>query len=154
MFAITAKIILCSHEAKAAAIVRPNLFIRLIGVEGLDPQASPRASPAFHLALDAEGGSPCHQTCNGGGGSMLRVSSHGMILAWGQVPHFCVNVATVEAKAEAAVLREEVRSLIWSEQQVVGKAEFDVEGDVVGIGYVRCKVSLSKGKGAEMSKNL
>ncbi|KAL6614823.1 hypothetical protein ACP70R_037093 [Stipagrostis hirtigluma subsp. patula] len=125
----------------AAKVVRSNLFIRLVGVEGLDPRASQPAPPAFHLAIDAEGGSQYYRACNGGESSMLRVSYHGMILAWGQVPHFCVDggqsrdrVATLQAKAEAAMLRKEVRSLIWSEQQVVGKAEFDVEGDVVGLG--------------------
>ena len=57
---------------------------------------------------------------------MLRVSYHGMILAWGRVPWFCVegsptedggvdDVVTVEAKAEGAVLREEVSCLVQGE---------------------------------------
>jgi hypothetical protein len=48
---------------------------------------------------------------------MSRVSYHGMILAWGHVPWFSVEgsltghgVVTVEAKAEGALLREEVRA--------------------------------------------
>ncbi|EER90500.2 hypothetical protein BDA96_01G009000 [Sorghum bicolor] len=77
---------------------------------------------------------------------MLRVSYHGMLLAWGHVPTFCVcgGVANVEAKDEAVLLRDEVRALIQSEQHVVGKAEFDVEGEVAGLGYLHCKASCSK----------
>jgi hypothetical protein len=82
---------------------------------------------------------------------MLRVSYHGMILAWGHVPWFCVDgsltghdVVTVEAKAEGALLREEVGCLVQGELRVEGKAEFDVEGEVAGLGYLRCKTFLFK----------
>ncbi|CAL4948399.1 unnamed protein product [Urochloa decumbens] len=138
---------------------RPNLFIRLEGVEGLNPCASPPAPPAFHLAVDADRIPPCYRYCSGGSNSMLRVSYHGMILAWGHVPWFCVEssptctcvdgVVTVEAKADGAVLQEEVRSLVQGEMHVLGKAEFDVEGEVAGLGYLRCKTLLLKGNATE-----
>lgn len=94
---------------------------------------------------------------------MLRVSYHDMILAWAQVPHFCVyghwgidSVGTfeVEAKADASVLREEVRNLLWSEIQVVGKVEFYVEGEVAGLGYLRCKFFVIKDKAVDVAKSL
>ncbi|TVT99859.1 hypothetical protein EJB05_54746, partial [Eragrostis curvula] len=137
-------------RASAAARAQPNLFIRLAGVEGLDPGASPPSPPTFHLVVDADGVSPYYESCNGGGSSMLRLSYHGMILAWGDVPWFCIRgsrgstdgVVTVEAKAEAAALREDVRDLVWSEQHVVGISEFDVEGEVEGLGYLHCKTFL------------
>ncbi|WVZ61310.1 hypothetical protein U9M48_011208 [Paspalum notatum var. saurae] len=144
--------------ATRAARARPSLFIRLIGVEGLDPRGLPPVPPAFHLTVDAEGVPRCYRSCNGGNKSMLRISYHGIILAWGHVPWFCIDgnrrVATVEARAEAAVLREDVRGLIQSEQHVVGKTEFDVEGEVAGLGYLSCKVFLLQGKAsiAEDSK--
>ncbi|RLM91332.1 hypothetical protein C2845_PM08G20730 [Panicum miliaceum] len=118
--------------AKSVAQPPPNLFIRLEGVEGLDLCTSPPAPPAFHLTVDADWIPAHYRYCSGGGNSMLRVSYHGMILAWGRVPWFCVegsptddgvdDVVTVEAKAEGAVLREEVRCLVQGELQVVGKA--------------------------------
>ncbi|TVU35725.1 hypothetical protein EJB05_17628, partial [Eragrostis curvula] len=142
-------------------VARPNLYIRLVAVEGLDPRESPPASPCFHIILDAEQVSWRYRACNGGGNSMLRVSYHGMILAWGKVPHFCVDssqsgdgVATVEAKAEAFVMREEVRDLVWRELQVLGMVEFDVEGEVVGLGYSHGKPVLYKGKAAGVSKGV
>ncbi|CAO1948136.1 unnamed protein product [Urochloa humidicola] len=144
---------------------RPGLSIRLVGVEGIDDPsvspASPVAAPAFHLAVDAERVPPrCYHACYGGGDSMLRVSYHDMILAWGRVPSFCVDggegsvdgVVTVEAKAESAALREEVRGLLRSELRVVGKVEFDVEGDVIGVGHLRCKTFLFEGNARDESK--
>lgn len=85
---------------------------------------------------------------------MLRVSYHGMLLAWGNVPTFsvCGGVATVEAKDEAVLLREEVRALIQSEQHVVGKAQFDVEGEVAGLGYLHCKAFLLQNNAIKGSK--
>lgn len=74
---------------------------------------------------------------------MLHVSYHDMILAWAQVPDFCVygdrgigSVGTleVEAKANACVLQGEVRNFLQSEIQVVGKVEFAVDGEVAGLG--------------------
>ncbi|CAL4974969.1 unnamed protein product [Urochloa decumbens] len=101
----------------------------------------------------------CYHACYGGGDSMLRVSYHDMILAWGRVPSFCVDgegsvngVVTVEANAVSAALREEVRGLLRSELRIVGKVEFDVEGDVIGVGHLRCKTFLLEGKGDESNK--
>ncbi|CAL4962323.1 unnamed protein product [Urochloa decumbens] len=136
----------------------PNLVIRLEGVEGLDdPGASPSEPLAFHLAVDARGVPQHYHACGGGGTSMLRVSYHGMILAWGHVPWFWIRggrssnslATTVIAKAEGAVLREDVRGLVLSEKHVWGKAEFDVEGEVARLGYLRCKAFLFEGKAEE-----
>lgn len=91
---------------------------------------------------------------------MLRVSYHGMILAWGQMPYFCISgghraaVATLEAMAEASVLREEVRNLVSSEVHVVGRAEFDVEGEVAGLGYLHCKFFLLNDRAANEPRSL
>ncbi|KAF8695878.1 hypothetical protein HU200_036754 [Digitaria exilis] len=138
---------------------KPNLFIRLEGVEGLNLCDSPPAPPAFHLVVDADWIPASYRYCSGGCNSMLRVSYHGMILTWGPVPWFCVEgnptensidgVVTVEAKAGGVVLREEVRNFVQSELDVVGKAEFDVEGEVKGLGYLRCKTLLFKGNATE-----
>uniref|UniRef100_A0A453KVL2 Uncharacterized protein n=3 Tax=Aegilops tauschii subsp. strangulata TaxID=200361 RepID=A0A453KVL2_AEGTS len=99
-----------------------DLFVRLVGTRGLlDPRGSPPTSPAFRLALDIDRTPPTYRSCSGGGNSWLRISYHDMILAWAQVPHFCVygnrgvgSVGTleVEAKADASVLREEVEGPI------------------------------------------
>lgn len=126
---------------------RPDLFIRLAGVEGLDLRTSLPEPPAFHLTVGMDGVSRHYRACSGGGNSMLRVSYHGIILAWGHVPRFCIDGAsngdgvatTVVAKAEGAVLREEMRRLVSCEQGSLGKAEFDVEGEVAELGYLRCK---------------
>ncbi|KAG2590533.1 hypothetical protein PVAP13_5NG408340 [Panicum virgatum] len=75
----------------AASMVVPTLFIRLVGVEGLDSRASPSEPLAFHLAIDADGVAQRYHSCGGGGNSMLRVSYHGMILAWGHVPGFRIH---------------------------------------------------------------
>ncbi|OEL13782.1 hypothetical protein BAE44_0025200 [Dichanthelium oligosanthes] len=72
---------------------------------------------------------------------MLRVSYRGIILTWGSVPRFCIDgrwlrqgasssVATVVAKAEGSVVREEIRNLIWADQRAFGKAELDVDGEI------------------------
>ncbi|CAO1948466.1 unnamed protein product [Urochloa humidicola] len=152
-----------SARASTANVTQPppNLFIRLEGVEGLDLCASPPAPPAFHLAIDADWIPASYRYCSGGGNSMLRVSYHGMILAWAHVPWFCVEgsptdacvdgVVTMEAKADGAVLQEEVRSLVQAELHALGKAEFDVEGEVAGLGYLRCKTLLFKGNATEES---
>lgn len=146
----------CSDVPTEEKVALPDLFMRLTSVEGFDPNISSAASPSFHLTLYADKVSRRYRACSGGGTSMLRVSYHGMILAWGQVPYFCVdggqsgdNMVTVDAKAEAVVLREDVRNLVWSELQVVGKVEFDVEGEVADLGYVRSKAFLYKAKAAE-----
>ncbi|KAF8675849.1 hypothetical protein HU200_047340 [Digitaria exilis] len=148
-----------ANVAPPQPLPKPNLFIRLEGVEGLNLCDSPPAPPAFHLAVDADWIPASYRYCSGGCNSMLRVSYHGMILAWGPVPWFCVEgsptenaidgVVTVEAKADGVVLREEVRNLVQSELDVVGKAEFDVEGEVKGLGYLRCKTLLFKSNATE-----
>lgn len=147
---------LSQYIEKAEAMARPRLFVGLVHIEGLD-RSSP-SPPAFHLTLDAQVRISVSGCCNcntiGGGNSMLRVTYHGMLLARGHVPTFCVcgGVANVEAKNDAVLLREEVRALIQSEQHVVGKAEFDVEGEVAGLGYLHCKAFLLQGNTAEGSK--
>ncbi|EMS48589.1 hypothetical protein TRIUR3_13964 [Triticum urartu] len=113
--------------------------------------------------MDFDRTPPTYWCCSGGGNSLLRISYHDMILAWAQLPYFCVygdrsigHVGTleVEAKADASMLREEVRNLLWSEIQVVGKVEFDVDGEVAGLGYLRCKFFILKDKAAHVPKSL
>ncbi|CAO1948467.1 unnamed protein product [Urochloa humidicola] len=61
-----------------------------------------------------------------------------------------------EPKAEASVvLRGEVRNLFLSEIQVFGRIEFDVEGEVAGLGYLRCKFFIfeDKAAGADVPKS-
>ncbi|KAJ1284576.1 hypothetical protein BS78_03G215300 [Paspalum vaginatum] len=118
--------------------------------------ASPGRGGARHRRLtDATSGVPSavdadwiplhYRYCSGGGNSMLRVSYHDMILAWGHIPWFCVEdaqveggavdgVFTVEANAEAAVMHEEVRGLVQSDLHLVGKSQFAVQGEVMGLG--------------------
>lgn len=136
----------------------PRLFVRLVGVVqglGLD---DPSVSPVFQLAVDVDmikeefmfQGQPIHA---GGGDARLRVSYRGVILAWGSVPRFVIrhkllgrsaaNVATVVAKAEGSVVREEMRNLIRAELRALGRAEFDVEGELPGFaGRLHCKTYL------------
>ncbi|CAL4955382.1 unnamed protein product [Urochloa decumbens] len=147
--------------AKPNITHRPYIFTRLVGKGGLDPAASPPTSPSFQLAFDVDGVSPGYRACSGGGSSWLRVSYHGMILAWGQMPYFCIdgcrqstNVAIFEAKAEASVLREEVRNLFLNEIHVFGRIEFDVEGEVEGLGHLRCKFFILEDKAPDVPKSL
>ncbi|KAK3164957.1 hypothetical protein QOZ80_1AG0027040 [Eleusine coracana subsp. coracana] len=138
---------------------RPSLFIRLVGIEGFNPNISVPVPPTFHLAFDVDGVLPHYNACSGGGKSMLRVSYHGMILAWANVPRFCVNgnlinkkaddMVTIEAKAEGAMLREDIRNLVCSEQQAIGKTEFDLEGDVAGLGSLSCKIIYSNSQSTD-----
>uniref|UniRef100_A0A0D9V3N5 Late embryogenesis abundant protein LEA-2 subgroup domain-containing protein n=1 Tax=Leersia perrieri TaxID=77586 RepID=A0A0D9V3N5_9ORYZ len=144
-----------SCEVRKADRRTPDLFLRLVGVEGLDPGGS--SSPAFHLAIEVEQVQEGYQSCFGGDRlSMLHVSYHGIILAWGAVPNFCIDgkrlaqqwqsvVVTVDAKAERAVLREELRDLVWNERHIAGKVDFDVEGYVMGLGYLRCQTPFFEG---------
>ncbi|KAL6651029.1 hypothetical protein ACP70R_009954 [Stipagrostis hirtigluma subsp. patula] len=132
----------------------PLLFIRLVEAEGLDPRAPEARSPVFRLAVDVHGvpertRGPC---AGGGDDAMLRVSYHGVILAWGGVPEFCVDgermhgpnatAASVVATAEGSVLREELRNMIHAETQALRSAEFDVQGELPGLGHLRCKTYL------------
>ncbi|KAF8675850.1 hypothetical protein HU200_047341 [Digitaria exilis] len=147
---------LVAFAQQVTDVRQPSVHIRVIGVDGLDPLTSPPEPLAFHLAVDADGG-VSQGYCSGGGNSMLRVSCHGMVLAWGHVPRFCTGggrrgdgrVATVLAKAEGTVLREDVRGLVWSEKR---KAEFDVEGEVKELGYLRCKAFWFEAKSMEPPK--
>ncbi|KAK3164956.1 hypothetical protein QOZ80_1AG0027030 [Eleusine coracana subsp. coracana] len=80
---------------------------------------------------------------------MLRVSYHGVILAWGNLPRFCVDgrsgpsasVASVVATSQGSVLRAEMRNMIHAKTQALGKAEFDP-----GLGRLRCKTYLFQGE--------
>ncbi|KAF8775707.1 hypothetical protein HU200_004315 [Digitaria exilis] len=123
---------------------KPNLFIRLEGVEGSTCVTRHLLHQLSISSSMQTGYRRATGTAVEAGNSMLRVSYHGMILAWGHVPWFCVEgrptenaidgVVTVEAKADGVELREEVRNLVQSELDVVGKAEFEVEGEVEWIG--------------------
>ncbi|KAK3164951.1 hypothetical protein QOZ80_1AG0026930 [Eleusine coracana subsp. coracana] len=53
------------------------------------------------------------------------------------------DMVTIEVKEEGAMLREDIRSLVWSKRQAIGKAEFDLEGEVTGLGNLSCKVFYS-----------
>ncbi|RLM93075.1 hypothetical protein C2845_PM08G20800 [Panicum miliaceum] len=97
----------------------PRLFIRLVAAQGLDPPGVALAdvrSPIFELAVEADRVPEGKRgPCAGGRDAMLRVSYHGVILAWGSVPQFCIDsgsVASVVATAEGSVLREELRNLV------------------------------------------
>ncbi|XP_045084955.1 uncharacterized protein [Aegilops tauschii subsp. strangulata] len=137
---------------------KPRLFIRLVEVQGLDPciPETEVRSPTFELAVDVGRVSESRRgPCAGGGDAMLRVSYRGKILAWGGVPRFCVDgrclqgpsasVATVVATAEGLVLQQELRNKICAETYALGRAEFDVEGSVPGLGHLRCKTYLFQG---------
>uniref|UniRef100_K3XQK0 Uncharacterized protein n=2 Tax=Setaria italica TaxID=4555 RepID=K3XQK0_SETIT len=141
----------------------PRLFVRLVAVEGLglgvDDQCAP---PVFELAVDV-GRIPEEAFHRGpldvgGGGAMLRVSYRGVILAWGGVPLFTIDVrrlgrsaegvGTVVAKAEGSVVRQEMRNMIRAELQAFGRAEFDVDGELRSLGgHLHCKTYLFEGEG-------
>lgn len=140
----------------------PRLFIRLVDAQGLDPcvPATEVRSPTFELAVDVGWVRESRRgPCAGGGDAMLRVSYRGMILAWGGVPRFCVDgrclqgpsgsVATVVATAEGLVLQQELRNKICAETYALGRAEFDVEGSIPGLGHLRCKTYLFQGDPTE-----
>ncbi|CAO2178946.1 unnamed protein product [Urochloa humidicola] len=140
----------------------PRLFIRLVEAEGLDPCVQEVSSPVFHLAVEVDQVSESKRgPCAGGGeDDMLRVSYRGVILAWGKVPRFCIDgrspqgpdagmATTLLAMAEGSVLREEMRNLIRAEICALGKAEFDVEGSLPGLGHLRCKTYLFHGEPTE-----
>uniref|UniRef100_J3L2G2 Uncharacterized protein n=2 Tax=Oryza brachyantha TaxID=4533 RepID=J3L2G2_ORYBR len=166
----TGCIIIMVLQAFINSRAAPHFFLRIVGVEGLDPSAasSPTADadhvapPAFRLAIDVAGVREGYAACVGGNcPSMLRVSFHGMVLAWGAVPPFCIDgkqlrqqgrdgaadgVAAVYARAESAVLREELHGMIRSEQHIMGKVNFDVDGYVARLGYLRCKTHFFEGE--------
>ncbi|EEC71206.1 hypothetical protein OsI_03120 [Oryza sativa Indica Group] len=131
----------------------PVFSVRLVGVEGLDhpdpchqlQSAAPAVPPVFDLAVDVGGVPPRYRACGGGGGddTVLRVSLPRLsILAWGCVPSFCIDggehgraradgVVVVRAEAGAcAAIRDGLRNLIWTERRVLGKVDFDVEGNL------------------------
>ena len=135
-------------------VPEPRLFIRLVEARGLDPQpqcpcvALARVpSPVFELAVEADRVPDGKRgPCAGGGGATLRVSYRGVVLAWSSVPRFCVHsrsVASVVATAEGFVLREELRNLVRAELRALGRAEFDVDGEIPGLGgHLYCKTYL------------
>lgn len=167
---LTGVIFVIVLRAYVTSRTTPNLYLRIVGVEGLDPGASSPPGhgappPAFHLAVDVSGVREGYTACVGGmhgwRSSLLRVSYHGMVLAWGIVPSFCIdgqrlrpgggaasNVAAVYAvAAESAVLREEeLHGMVRTEQHVTGKVDFDVEGHVAGLGYLKCKTPFFEGE--------
>ncbi|KAK3141832.1 hypothetical protein QOZ80_4BG0338860 [Eleusine coracana subsp. coracana] len=133
----------------------PLFLVRLVEVGGLDPCAEAPSAPLFRLAVEVDGvWEQRRGPCAGGVDEMLRVSYHGVILAWGNLPRFCVDgrsgpsasVASVVATSQGSVLRAEMRSMIHAETQALGKAEFDVEGELPGLGRLRCKTYLFQGE--------
>ncbi|KAG0538741.1 hypothetical protein BDA96_03G262600 [Sorghum bicolor] len=91
---------------------------------------------------------------------MLRVSYHGVVLAWGRVPRFCVDgsslrrrrsasVASVVATAQGFVMLEEMRQMIRAEINAFGSVVFDVDGSLPGLGRLRCKTFLFQGEPTE-----
>uniref|UniRef100_A0A0E0JLW5 Late embryogenesis abundant protein LEA-2 subgroup domain-containing protein n=1 Tax=Oryza punctata TaxID=4537 RepID=A0A0E0JLW5_ORYPU len=153
---LTGVILIIVFRTFVASRTTPLFYLRIVGVEGLDPGASSPLDhgarpPAFHLTVDVSGVPEGYTACVGGmhgwWSSMLRVSYHGMVLAWGAVPSFCIDgqrlrrsggaandVATVYAKAESVVLG---RSCM---------VDFDVEGHVAGLGYLKCKTPFFEGE--------
>ncbi|CAL4974965.1 unnamed protein product [Urochloa decumbens] len=142
---------------------KPRLFMRLVEAQGLAPSVPEVGSPVFDLAVEVDQVSESTRgPCAGGGDddAMLRVSYyHGIILAWGRVPRFCIDgrgpqgagasVATLVATADGSVLREELRNMIRAEARLLGRAEFDVEGSLPGLGHLRCKTYLFQGEPTE-----
>ncbi|CAO1948459.1 unnamed protein product [Urochloa humidicola] len=139
----------------------PRLFVRLVAVQGLGLGAG-EPPPAFELAVDVdtipEEAFYRGPLDVGGGGAMLRVSYRGVILAWGAVPPFTIDVrrlgssaagvATVVARAEGSVLRREMRDMIRAELRAFGWAEFDIDGGEVPSlgGHLHCKTYLFRGE--------
>uniref|UniRef100_A0A0E0C5G7 Late embryogenesis abundant protein LEA-2 subgroup domain-containing protein n=1 Tax=Oryza meridionalis TaxID=40149 RepID=A0A0E0C5G7_9ORYZ len=137
----------------------PNISIRLVGVEGLDPRLPAPAPPVFDLAVDVAGVSPRYHACGGGGGSKLRVSYHDIVLASALVPSFCIDgklleggsaagVVVVKARGGAdganAMIRGDLRNMIWTERHVLGRVNFDVSGNLgkeSGLGDLSFRVS-------------
>uniref|UniRef100_A0A0E0JLX2 Late embryogenesis abundant protein LEA-2 subgroup domain-containing protein n=1 Tax=Oryza punctata TaxID=4537 RepID=A0A0E0JLX2_ORYPU len=157
-------VVLCYVVVLMAPIIDgppdPNFFVRLVGVEGLDTRLSGPKSPVFDLAVDVAGVSPRYQACGGGrDDTMLRVSYHGIVLAWAAVPSFCIDGKLLEGgcaegvivvKAEAAAnakMRKDLRNLIWTERHVLGKVDFDVEGNLGKVTHdnLTCKVTSFEG---------
>uniref|UniRef100_A0A0D3ES01 Late embryogenesis abundant protein LEA-2 subgroup domain-containing protein n=2 Tax=Oryza TaxID=4527 RepID=A0A0D3ES01_9ORYZ len=137
----------------------PNISIRLVGVEGLDPRLPAPVPPVFDLAVDVAGVSPRYHACGGGGGSKLRVSYHDIVLASALVPSFCIDGKLLEGGSAAgvvvvkarggvdganAMIRGDLRNLIWTERHVLGKVNFDVSGNLgkeSGLGDLSFRVS-------------
>ncbi|KAF0920061.1 hypothetical protein E2562_032752 [Oryza meyeriana var. granulata] len=104
----------------------PTPFLVLASADGLDTGASSTA-PELRLQMGVVGLTQYYHTCAGGDGSALQVSYHGMAIAMGSVPRFCIHgkraggeqangVVTVVASAEGTLVREELRSLMRSER--------------------------------------
>ncbi|KAF8675843.1 hypothetical protein HU200_047334 [Digitaria exilis] len=140
----------------------PQMFIRVVEVQGLDPSVREEVrSPTFELAVEVDRVSdsrskrwPCASASGGGEDTMLRVSYHGIVLAWGSVRGFCIDRGSLQgpsvvATAEGSVVRGELRSLIRAEIDALGRAELDVEGNLPGFNHVRCKTYLFQGEPTE-----
>uniref|UniRef100_A0A0E0JLX3 Uncharacterized protein n=1 Tax=Oryza punctata TaxID=4537 RepID=A0A0E0JLX3_ORYPU len=161
-------VVIVRAEAWACATIRDDLRNLNMdratrpkkGVEGLDTRLSGPKSPVFDLAVDVAGVSPRYQACGGGrDDTMLRVSYHGIVLAWAAVPSFCIDGKLLEGgcaegvivvKAEAAAnakMRKDLRNLIWTERHVLGKVDFDVEGNLGKVTHdnLTCKVTSFEG---------
>lgn len=142
----------------------PRLFARLVEAEGLGLDDPRDRSPVFKLAVDVDmiPGETLFQPLPvvhvGGGGDdggddmdmLLRVTYRGVALAWGSLPRFTISqdllgrsaagVVTVVATAEASVLREGMRNLMWAELQALGRVEFEADGNIPGLGgHLHCK---------------
>ncbi|XBI82413.1 hypothetical protein VPH35_091102 [Triticum aestivum] len=128
---------------------KPRLFIRLVEAQGLDPcvPETEVRSPTFELAVDVGRVSESRRgPCAGGGEAMLRVSYRGKILAWGGVPRFCVDGRCLQGpSASVATVVATAEGLTYA----LGRAEFDVEGSVPGLGHLRCKTYLFQGDPTE-----
>uniref|UniRef100_A0A0D9V3J4 Uncharacterized protein n=1 Tax=Leersia perrieri TaxID=77586 RepID=A0A0D9V3J4_9ORYZ len=131
----------------------PTPFLVLARADGIDPGAS-SAAPSFRLEMGVVGLTPQYTACVGGDGSTLQVSYHGMAIAWA-VCHGSASTASGlaasgpmawplwwPARRRRLCARSCVYSLIWSERQIVGSAEFSVEGEIKGPGYLRCRALL------------
>ncbi|EEE55109.1 hypothetical protein OsJ_02871 [Oryza sativa Japonica Group] len=137
----------------------PSFSVRLVGVEGLDVDADARlsgprsSSPAALPGLRR--GQGRHRAAR------LVPRHDGIVLARAPVPSFCIDgkllegggaVGVVVVKAEAAAanakMRKGLRDLIWTERRVLGKVDFDVEGNLgeqVTRDDLNCKVSSFEG---------
>ncbi|KAG2599533.1 hypothetical protein PVAP13_5KG428807, partial [Panicum virgatum] len=53
------------------------------------------------------------------------------------------RVATVVVRAEGSVVRQEMWNMIRAEQRAFGRAEFDLDGEIPGLGgHLYCKTYL------------
>uniref|UniRef100_A0A0E0JLS7 Late embryogenesis abundant protein LEA-2 subgroup domain-containing protein n=1 Tax=Oryza punctata TaxID=4537 RepID=A0A0E0JLS7_ORYPU len=101
----------------------PTPFLVLARADGLDSPGASSAPPAFRLEM---------------GLARNYYACVGMAVAMDHVPacrggERVDGVVTVVAGAEVTSVREELRGLVRSERQIVGAAEFSVEGEIKGL---------------------